>query len=134
MNVGPARWDESRRRNLLFDEMERAFPACLVEDVDDDVDHEAEALADALLVDLVGGGFEGPVDEEGAADDVFARDEAPVAAIEAFGAVVAHGEDFAGGDDEVAVLDVAGELVGPAGGDVGRSCRAGRRESRRGRD
>ena len=37
------------------------------------------------------------------------RYEAPVAAIETFGAVVAHGEDFAGGDDEVAVLDVAGD-------------------------
>lgn len=98
--------------------MEGAFPACLVEDVDEDVAHEAEALADALLVDLVGGSLERPVDEEGAAYDVLAWDEAPVAAIEAFGAVVAHGEDFAGGDDEVAVLNVAGELVAPAGGYV----------------
>ena len=45
------------------------------------------------LVDLVGGGLEGPVDEHGAADDVFARDKAPEAAVEDFGAVVAHGED-----------------------------------------
>ena len=98
--------------------MERALPACLVEDVDENVAHEAETIAYALLVDLVGGGLERPVDEEGAAYDVLAWDEAPVAAIKAFGAVVAHGEDFAGGDDEVAVLDVAGEFVGPAGGDV----------------
>jgi hypothetical protein len=118
MNVGPARWGGSRRKSLLFDEMEGALPACLVEDVDENVAHEAEAIADALLVDLVGGGLERPVDEEGSAYDVFARDEAPVAAIEAFGAVVAHGEDLAGRDDEIAVLNVAGEFVSPAGGDV----------------
>jgi hypothetical protein len=104
--------------NLLLDEMEGALPACLVEDVDEDVAHEAEAIADALLVDLVGGGLEGPVDEEGAAYDVLARDEAPVAAVETFGAVVAHGEDFAGRDGEITVLNVAREFVTPAGGDV----------------
>lgn len=98
--------------------MEGALPACLVEDVDENVAHEAEAIADALLVDLVGGGLERPVDEEGSAYDVLTWDEAPVAAIETFGAVVAHGEDFAGGNDEVAVLNVAWEFVAPAGGDV----------------
>ncbi len=113
-----ARWVGPHGRNLLLNEMEGALPACLIEDVDEDVAHEAEALADALLVDLVGGSLERPVDEEGAAYDVLARDEAPVAAVEAFGTVVAHGEDFAGGDDEVAVLNVAGKLIAPAGGDV----------------
>jgi hypothetical protein len=98
--------------------MKRALPAGFVEDMEDDVGHEAQALADALLVYLVGGGLERPVDEEGPAYDVFAWDEAPVAAVEAFGAVVAHGEDLAGRDDEVAVLDMAGELISPAGGDV----------------
>src|ERR1700761_8885652 len=117
MNVGPADGLAARRESLL-NEMEGALPACLVEDVDENVAHEAEAIADALLVDLVGGGLERPVDEEGAAYDVLARDEAPVAAVEAFGAVVAHGEDFAGGDDEVAILDVAGEFGRPAGSDV----------------
>src|SRR5258708_31687377 len=98
--------------------MERSLPACLVEEVEEDVAHEADALADALLVDLVGGGFKGPVDEHGAAYDVFARDEAPETAVEAFGAVVAHGEDLAGRHDEVAVGDVVGEFVGPACGDL----------------
>src|SRR5579859_436320 len=98
--------------------MEGPLPAGLVEDVDDDMPHEADALADALFVDLVGGGLEGPVDEHGAAYDVFAGDEAPVAAVERLGAVVAHGEDLAGGHDEVAVDDVAGKLVGPGGGDA----------------
>src|SRR6266566_1608745 len=98
--------------------MEGALPTCLVEDVEEDVAHESDALADALLVDLVGGGFEGPVDEHGTAHDVFSGNEAPETAVEAFGAVVAHGEDLAGRNDEVAVDDVVGEIVGPACGDL----------------
>ncbi len=98
--------------------MERALPTCLVEDVKENVAHEADALAYALLVDLIGRRLERPVDEEGAAYDVLAWDEAPVATIEALGAVVAHGEDLAWGDDEVAIDDVAGKLVGPTGGDI----------------
>ena len=40
--------------------------------------HEADALAaDALLVHLVSGGFKGPVNEHGPANDVLARNEAP---------------------------------------------------------
>src|SRR5277367_5140635 len=103
---------------LLLDEMEGALPACLVEDVEEDVAHETDTLADALLVDLVGGGFKGPVDEHGAAYDVLAGDESPETAVEAFGAVVAHGEDFARRDDEVAVNDVIGQIVAPACGDL----------------
>jgi hypothetical protein len=107
--------------------MEGSFPAGLVEDMDEDVAHEADALAYALLFDLVGGCFEGPVDEHGAAYDVFAGDEAPEAAIEAFGTVVAHGEDASGGDDEIVALDEAGKIVGPTGGDLvaGRRGNAG---------
>jgi hypothetical protein len=98
--------------------MERALPACLVEDMDEDMAHKANAFPDALLVDLVGGSFKGPVDEERSPNDVLAGDEAPVAAIETFGAVVAHGEDLAGRYDKIAVDDVAGKFVGPTGGDI----------------
>ena len=80
--------------------------------------HEAEPLANTLLVDLVGGSFEGPIDEHGAADDILAGNESPEPAVKALGAVVSHGEDFALGDDEVAVDDVVGEIVGPARGDL----------------
>ena len=62
------------------------------------------------LFDLVAGGDEGPVDEERAAHDVFAGDEAPVAAVEADRAVVAHGEVVAGGHDKVFALDVLGQF------------------------
>jgi hypothetical protein len=98
--------------------VEGSLPARLIEDVKEDVSHEADALADALLIDLVGWCFEGPVDEHGAANDVFARDETPETTVETFGAIVAHGEDLAGGNDEVAVDDVAGQFVSPACGDL----------------
>ena len=117
----------------LADDVEGAAPAGLVEDVDEDVAHEGDAVGDGGLVDLVGGGLEGPVDEHGPADDVFAGDESPEAAVEGLGAVVAHGEDFAGWDDEVAVDDVVGQVERPVGGDVRRWDRRGRWGSRRGR-
>jgi hypothetical protein len=103
---------------MLLDEMQRARPAGLRKEVNEDVTDEGDSLIEGLLVDLVGGGFEGPVDEQGAAYDVLAWDEAPVAAVEGLGTVVAHGEDLAGGNYEVAVYDVFGEFVGPAGGDL----------------
>jgi hypothetical protein len=97
----------------LADDVEGSAPASLVEDVDEDVAHEGDAVADAGLVLLIRGGLEGPVDEHGAAFDVRERDEAPEAAVGRLGAVVAHGEDGAGGDDEVAVDDVVGQVDGP---------------------
>src|ERR1700733_1776052 len=97
----------------LFDEMERAAPAGLAEEVKNNVANETYTFADALLIDLVGGSFKGPVDEHGAAYDVLARHEAPEAAVEALGTVVAHREDLARRDDEVAILDVIGEFEGP---------------------
>ena len=79
--------------------MEGAAPAGFVEEVDDDVEDEADAVSDGGLVDLVFRGDEGPVDEKRAAYDVFPRDKAPVAAIQTDGAVVSHGEIVAGGND-----------------------------------
>src|SRR5260370_23021 len=102
--------------DLLFNEMERRVPGGLVEDVDEDVPHEGDALSYALLVDLIRGRLERPVDEHGAADDVLAGNEAPVTAVEALRAVVAHGKDLAGGDDQILALDVARQLVLPACG------------------
>src|ERR1700760_2562294 len=63
-------------------------------------------------------GDEGPVDEERASHDVFSRHEAPVAAVEAVQPVVAHGEVVAGRYDEIAVLDVIGQVILPGGGDA----------------
>src|SRR5208283_4559516 len=102
----------------LADDVEGAAPARLGEEVGEDVAYEGEAVGERGLVHLVGGGLEGPVDEHGTADDVRARDEAPVAAVERLGAVVAHGEDGSGRDDEVAIDDVVGQVEGPEGGVV----------------
>src|ERR1035438_2057870 len=46
------------------DNVQGARPAGLVEDVDEDVPHEGDAVADGGLVDLVGGRLKGPVDEQ----------------------------------------------------------------------
>src|ERR1700679_1664916 len=72
----------ARHEVSLADDVEGAAPAGLVEDVEQDMAHEGDAVGDGGLVDLVGGGLEGPVDEHGAADDGFARNEAPEAAVE----------------------------------------------------
>ena len=45
--------------------MEGAGPAGISDEVDDDVEHEADAVAKAGLIDLVRWGLEGPVDEQG---------------------------------------------------------------------
>jgi hypothetical protein len=87
--------------------------------MDDLVEGEAGLFREAGLIGLAVGCFEGPVDEEGAADEVGAGDEAPVAAVEAVGAVVSHDKEAVEMDDEVFPLDVRGEVKGPLGGDAG---------------
>ncbi len=63
--------------------------------------------------------LEGEVDDEGFADDGFAGDEAPVAAVFAVVAVVAEDEVVAGGDDELVVFDEGAHADPPAGVDLG---------------
>src|SRR5260370_5996564 len=108
----------ARAMTSLSNEMECAVPAGLVEDVDQDVAHEGDALAHALFVDLIGWRLKRPIDEHGAADDVLARNEAPVAAVQALRAVVAHREYLAWGDDQVVSLNVIRQIVLPARGDA----------------
>src|ERR1700733_1144193 len=62
--------------------------------------------------------LEREVDEQRLADDGFARDEAPVAAVVA---VIAHDEEVAGRDDELAVVDQRAHADPPAGVDLGIS-------------
>jgi len=63
--------------------------------------------------------LEGEVDDEGLADDGFARDEAPVATVFAVVAVVAEDEVVTGGDDEIIVFDEGAHADPPAGVDLG---------------
>jgi hypothetical protein len=100
-------------KQALADDVEGAGPKGVGDEVDHDMEHEANTFAEAGLIDLVRRGLEGPIDKQGASEDVLARDEAPEATVGALGAVVAHGEDHAGGDDEVVALDVVGKVEGP---------------------
>jgi hypothetical protein len=97
-----------RVRCASVDGPEGPVPAGSSEEVGELVQGDADLLSEACAVNLVFGGFEGPVDDEWAADDIGAGDEAPVAAVEAVGAVVAHDEEAVGRDDEVKAVDVGG--------------------------
>src|SRR5260370_17611505 len=108
----------ARAMTSLSNEMECALPAGLVEDVDQDVCYEGDPFSHALLVDLIGWRLKRPIDEHGAADDVLARNEAPVAAVQALRAVVAHREYLAWGDDQVVSLNVIRQIVLPARGEA----------------
>ena len=99
--------------------MEGSVPAGVGEEVGELVEGEGGFVGEGGLVVLIVGGFEGPVDEEWAADEIGAVDESPVAAVEAVGAVVAHDEEAVGRDDEVFALNVGGKIEGPLGGDAG---------------
>lgn len=96
--------------------MQGAAPAGLVEEMNDDVDDKADAVANRGFVDLVFRSDERPIDEERAAYDVFAGHEAPVTAVEAHGAIIAHGKVFARRDDQIVPLNVIRQVYGPFGG------------------
>jgi hypothetical protein len=100
------------------DSFQGSVPAGLIEEVQDHVGGPGYSVAHSGLLVLCLGREEGPVDEERAAYDVFAWYEAPVAAIQADKAVVAHSEVVARWDDEVSVLDVGGEIDLPGCGYV----------------
>ena len=93
---------------MLIDGSEGPVPAGFGEEVGELVEGEADLLGEACAVALAFGGFKGPVDDEWAADDIGARDKAPVAAVEAVGAVVAHDEEAVVRDHEVQAVDVGG--------------------------
>jgi len=62
---------------------------------------------------IIAVGVDGPVDEEGAAHDGFAVDKAPVAAVGAVVAIIAHGEIFSWRHDQFVALYVFADFVGP---------------------
>src|SRR5271155_1915170 len=98
---------------MSLHQVKSSAPARLIEEVQNDVPDKSHAIGDCGLVVLVFGRHERPVNEERSAYDVLAGHEAPVAAIEAVRAVVAHDEVAAVGNNEVTVLDVVGEIERP---------------------
>src|SRR5205823_10394451 len=105
-------------RDGLVDGVEGSVPAGFAEEMCELIEGEADLVGKALRFDLAFGGFEGPVDEERAANEIGARNESPVAAVEAVGAVVAHDEEAVGRDDEVKAADVGRQIEGPLGRDT----------------
>src|ERR1700744_6130939 len=85
----------------LLHQVQGAAPARLVEEVDDDMEDKAHAVANGGLVDLVFRGNKRPVNDKRAAHDVFAWHKTPVTAVEAHRAIVAHGEIMARRDDQI---------------------------------
>src|SRR3984957_20357172 len=75
---------------MLTDQMEGSAPAGLVEEVKDYVGIELELVSHSVFLILIVGFDERPIDEEWPAYDVGSRHKAPIAAIEAYGAVIAH--------------------------------------------
>src|ERR1700688_4686455 len=88
-------------------------PSSFVKEMNDDVRHKSHPVADAAHLVLVGGRDEGPIDEHRAADHVFARNEAPVAAVVADVAIVAHGKQTVWRNYDVPTLEVGGQFLSP---------------------
>src|SRR5580704_17033996 len=89
---------------ILTDQMQRSAPPGLIEEVKDHVGVERKLVAQALFFILIVGLDKRPVDEQRAADDIGSRHEAPVAAVEADGAVISHGKISARGHHKVLAL------------------------------
>src|SRR5258707_207706 len=90
--------------------VQSSAPAGLIEEVEQDMREESDPVAYAGLLKLIGWSHEGPIDKHGTADDVLPGNKAPVAAVEADGAVVAHGKIFPRRDDQVASLQVSRQI------------------------
>src|SRR5579862_3758427 len=98
--------------------VEHAGPARLVKEVNDDINQPAQAVSDCLALIFVSRRNERPVDEHGAANDVFEGHKAPIAAVQAHVAVVPHRKDAVRRNHQIAVLDEGGKLGAPLRCDV----------------
>src|SRR5271156_535288 len=80
-----------RTPSMLTDQMQRPAPAGLIEEVKDHVGIKRNLVAHSFFFILVVRFDEGPVNEQGASDNVGSGHESPVPAVERDGAIVAHG-------------------------------------------
>src|SRR5579863_1040587 len=94
-------------------DVESAFPACVWEEMHQNVADPRELVTDSCLFKLPVRGLERPIVEKRTANYVSARHEAPVARVQAAVPVVAHHEIHAGRNHQVAVLDITREAHGP---------------------
>src|SRR5690349_24776963 len=95
------------------DGVEHTAPARAGGEMSERVEDGENAPAEGGVRVIAAGGVNGPVNEERAAHDGLAVDEAPITAVGAVVAIVAHGEIFSGRDDQFVALNVFADLVRP---------------------
>src|SRR5271166_486957 len=100
-------------RGASSHKLERTSPARLIKEMQDYLSQKNNPVAPVGLQILIIGSLERPVNEHRPANDVFLGNEAPVAAVEAHTAVVAHGEIVVRRDNDVVALNVAGQIHSP---------------------
>src|SRR5580692_11839124 len=94
--------------------MQRPAPARIAEEVQRHVAHPGHGVANAGLFVLILRCFERPVIEQGPADDIRSGYKAPVARVQAVVPVIAHHEEHARRNYEIAILNEAGKLDSPS--------------------
>src|SRR5579872_3421982 len=106
-------------RGISSNYPERSLPASLVEEMQHLVaQNEFQAVAPCGLEVLIVGSRKRPVDEHRPPNDIFLRDESPVAAVEAHAAVIAHGEIVIRRHDQILTLNVGRKIDSPVAPDV----------------
>src|SRR5207244_11180607 len=88
----------------LSDNFERSRPACLREEIRDKISDLLDAVHYVGSTVFIRIRFIRPVDDQPFPDDELARNEAPVAAVGAVVAVIAHGEIKVRRNDDLAVF------------------------------
>src|ERR1019366_10459388 len=78
-----------------------------------DGEEELHSLREAGACVFIARLLERPVDEHGPTNNIFIRDEAPITAVEADIAVVAHGENAVWRNYKFAILNVGRQGVAP---------------------
>src|SRR6267143_7173323 len=96
-----------------MDGAEHAVPAGACGKVGDGIENGEDTLAEGGFGVIIAIGIDGPVNEEGAAHDGFAVDKAPVAAVGAVVAIIAHGKIFSWRHNQFVALYVFADFVGP---------------------
>src|SRR4051794_22431796 len=120
-------WPEPLK-SALSHYLKGAAPAGIAEEMHYDMAEPRHFVGHSGLLVLAVRRLEGPVIEQRPAHDVGARNEAPVAGIEAVVAMIAHHEELAGRDDQLAIDHVVGKIDGPGLGGAGLGGRGDGRE------
>src|ERR1700734_3393643 len=101
-------------RGIDLENMKKALPAHFAR-MDDGVEVRLKTLADVARLPDFFRCIDGHVNHHRSANDIFARNEAPVAAVVRIVAAIAHHKIAAGGNHQLAVHEIPGHLRAPTG-------------------